>query len=206
MSVIGNTITFLEGLGEDHKEQAEALKLALKEHSGVFNKLEENEREAKAIKEQLGDTPIADLLTANQFVIDNGGVEKIAGWKGTGEEAKLEIKQIQADNLRIQEANDQKFNASQESLRKANVHNSFMGKYGSNFKEGSMADILTLSGADIDEVGGVMTYNGKPMEGAGIEELKTRHALYINSPTGGGGDGLPKDQPTPEKRRKITFH
>ena len=207
MSIIKEVLTFLEGLGEDQKEKAASLSVALKEHSTKFNDLEKGEREAKVITEQLGENKISDLITSHQFVTNNGGADKIAEWKNTGSDAdKAEIERLKSENITNQQANDLKTESLQKGLDKSNLFISVVPQL-SGINPESINSLWKLEADNFGEINGVTTYKGKILSGEGIEQVKTDHPYFVTSPAGGGGNGNPEGLPIPEaKERKVEFH
>ncbi len=198
MNIIKQVLDFLESLEGDNKEAATALVVGVKEHSTKFNNLEKTERETAALKEQLGDNKLSDLLSNHQFITDNGGIDGVTAWKGDDEASKAEIALLKADHVKVQEAHHAKTKALTDQIAVMDLHDKvrpFLGKFPAESHD------YILSQSEFAMVGDTLVLGGQPFAGAGEEKLAETFKYLIQAPTSGGAETPVGGTPTqPEKQ------
>lgn len=202
MSIIKEVLDFLETLGEEHKEKVSTLKVGIKEHSERFNSLEQGEREANSVKEQIGDYKISDLITNTQFIDSNGGVDKIVEWKGNDEATRAENERLKGEYLALQQQNDQKTAELQGKLDKANLFQRVLPK----MESFNGVDLIWERESDnFAMVGDNLTYKGKLFDKEGREEISATYPYLVKSPNTGGNEAPNGNHPTPKVTQNTDY-
>ncbi len=175
-----DALRLVDGDGKEAAEKAITHLEAVSKHLGT---LEVTQRDFDSMKTQIGDHKISELITNTQFISENGGVDKVAGWKGKDEE----IAALKAAHLKNQEENDRKYSDLQKQKDLAELYTKVTPALDGVNPE-SFPSLWELESSNFERHGEIITYMGKALGGEGLELLKAKHPYFVKAPTSGGAE------------------